>query len=69
MSVAHITTRDHGDSLVGAAARDHVDIQRLCMASHWMQHSEELALSLSLLAELERAGPVPCPGSIVELGL
>jgi hypothetical protein len=39
MSMAHITTREHGDSLVRAAFGDYVDVQGLCRtdpAPHWM---------------------------------
>lgn len=48
MSTIHITTREHGVSLVGAAVEDHVGVQdctelavllwRLCPTSHWWQY-------------------------------
>lgn len=48
MSMIHITTREHGVSLVGAAVEDHVSVQdctelavvlcRPCPTSHWWQY-------------------------------
>lgn len=49
MSMAHITTREHGDpSVVGAATGDHVDVQGLYRADsipHWLWYSGELVSS------------------------
>lgn len=47
MSVAHITIREHGAVPDGAATKEHMDVQELCVtgpAAHWMWHSGELAL-------------------------
>ena len=46
MSVAHITTREHGDILARSGElRDHLDVQGLCRighAPHWLWCSGEL---------------------------
>lgn len=68
MSVAHVTTGEHGDILGQLVNGDHVGVQRLCKTvphPQWMQLSGELATCLTGRA-LER---VPHPGSTVDLAL
>lgn len=50
LSMVHITKREHGASMVRAAARDHVEVQGLCItgpAPHWLRASGELVPSLT----------------------
>lgn len=50
MSIVHITKREHGASMVRAAARDHVEVQGLCItgpAPHCLRASGELVPSLT----------------------
>lgn len=56
-----IILENTGTFLVGADARDHVDIQGQCRtgaALHWLQGSGELATPLTYTA-LGKAGPEP----------
>lgn len=50
MSVVHITTREHGVSLVWEDTRNHVDVQGLCITAH-----------SSLDVPLQKAGSTTCP--------
>lgn len=64
MPVAHITTREHGDTLVWAAARDHGDVQGLCRTGpvlHWLWHSRELAPPLTS-GSIQESQPCAWPG-------
>lgn len=77
MSVAHITIREHGAVPDGAATKEHMDVQELCVtgpAAHWMWHSGELALlsRQQQQATLWRSGLLHlanCLGSTVKLVL
>lgn len=50
MSMAHITTREHGDVLGPGSHWYHLDVQGLCRTGptlHWLCHSGELASHLT----------------------
>lgn len=76
MSTAHIITREHGDSMVGAATGDHVDVQELCIVGstpHWMWCLVEVAISLisgntqesrSYTSHSQNSGAGPCGRSM-----
>lgn len=69
LSVTHVSTREHGDVPVEAVARNHLDVQRLCITA--LPHTEcdavESWFHLLAKAALGRASPVTCPGKTEEL--